>query len=149
MGRKAISEVTKWQIVGLGKDKSKNLRKIAELVGVSEKCVSTTLKNFDISGSVKDKRRPGRPEKITYREKSLISRYFLRQGTKSLRRGDTECYTALKRRRIYSTVRRVLRSKELVSNLAVKKPFLSITDKKKDFSGVRKEKIGHLIDGVR
>ena len=55
MGGKAISEVTKWQIVGLSKDNSKSLRKIAELVGVSEKCVRTTIKNFYITGSIKDK----------------------------------------------------------------------------------------------
>ena len=140
MGKKAISEALKWQIVGLSKDKVNSMRKIEKLVWESEKCVRTTLSNFKSSGSVKDKRRTGRPEVTTDREKSFISRNVVRVGKMSLRKSATEFRSSLNKRISYSTIRRVLNSKGVISKLAIKKPFLSIVDRKKRLKWCRERK---------
>ncbi len=81
------------------------------MVGVSEKCVRTTLKNFRETGSAKEKARSGRQQVTTDREKSYISRTFLKEGRISLRKGTTMCNSSLNKRISYSTTRRVLREK--------------------------------------
>ncbi len=55
MGKKAVSQEIRWHIVGLSKVEKIKLKTIAEMVGVSEKCVRTTLKNFRETGSAKEK----------------------------------------------------------------------------------------------
>lgn len=140
MGRKAISEATRWQIVGLSKNESNSMRKIAELVGVSEKCVRTTLRNYKESGSVKDKKRVGRPEKVSEREKSFISRNFIKEKRQTLRKGTAELNSALNKSISYSTVRRVLMSKDINAQLSIRKPFLSINDKKKRLKWCKERK---------
>ena len=44
MGRKAVSESIKWQIVGLVKSKNHSSVEIGTLVGVFEFCVKKTMK---------------------------------------------------------------------------------------------------------
>ena len=44
MGRKSVSRDTRLQIIGLLKDKRNTNVEIAEILGVSEKCVRTTKK---------------------------------------------------------------------------------------------------------
>ena len=97
---------------------------------VLQKCVRTTLKNFRETGSIKERSRSGRPQVTSDREKSLISRTFLKESKLSLRRGTAICRTGLTRGISYSTTRRVLKKKELTASLAVKKQFLSIMDKR-------------------
>ncbi len=66
MPRKGISEARRYQIVGLSLDKTKSNYEIARLVGVSEKCVRTTLKNNKELGSPLERPRIGRPSKLFY-----------------------------------------------------------------------------------
>ena len=131
MGKKSVSEGVRWQIVGLSRVNNLKLKTIAQMVGVSEKCVRTTIKNFRETGSAKERARSGRPEVTSDREKSFISRTFLRDPKLSLRKGTTFCRTSLARGISYSTTRRVLKKKGLTANLATKKQFLSIMDKRK------------------
>ncbi|RNA39595.1 hypothetical protein BpHYR1_051150, partial [Brachionus plicatilis] len=72
MGKKSVTNEVRCQIIGLLKDKTKSNREIAKLVGVSEKCVRTTRKNNDICGTPKESTRPGRPRKLTYRDRNSL-----------------------------------------------------------------------------
>ena len=131
MGKKAVSYETKCQIIGLSKDKTNTNTKIANLLGVSEKCVRTTLRNFERSGSVKDSPRSGRPQVTTERQKRRISLLFDKKGKLPLRRGTVQVETMIGKPISPSTVRRILSRTKLDSYFAVKKPYLTITDKKK------------------
>lgn len=67
MGLSPVSEDVKWQIIGYHKlDMSEN--KIAGLCGVSRSAVATTVKNWQETGSVSDRPRPGRPRITSDRE---------------------------------------------------------------------------------
>ena len=131
MGKKAVSYETKCQIIALSKDKTNTNTKIANLLGVSEKCVRTTLRNFERSGSVKDSPRSGRPQVTTERQKRRISLLFDKKGKLPLRRGTVQVETMIGKPISPSTVRRILSRTKLDSYFAVKKPYLTITDKKK------------------
>ena len=45
MGKKAVREEVRWQIVAHLNEGVKNNKEIAQLLGVSDKCVRTTKKN--------------------------------------------------------------------------------------------------------
>ena len=52
MGKKAVSESTKWQVVGLVKLKNHSHVKIGNLVGVSIFYVQKTVKTWELTGDV-------------------------------------------------------------------------------------------------
>ncbi|RNA20818.1 transposable element Tc1 transposase [Brachionus plicatilis] len=68
MGKKGVTNEKRCQIIGLLKDKTKNKKEIAKLLGVSEKCVRTTRKNNDIYG---------RPRKLTNRDQNTLKKPLL------------------------------------------------------------------------
>ena len=74
MGKKSVSLAQKWQIVGLKSSNSHSNREIARLVGISEKCVRTTLINHKKSGDVKGYHASGRPSKTSDRDERWIFR---------------------------------------------------------------------------
>ncbi|CAF1033785.1 unnamed protein product [Brachionus calyciflorus] len=47
MGKKKVSEAQRWQIIRLLKEKTKSQQEIADLVGVSKKCVFITKCNYE------------------------------------------------------------------------------------------------------
>lgn len=130
MGKKQITEAVRWQIVGLSTDKSKSKRQIAQLIGVSEKCVRTTLTNFHKNGTVKEKPRPGRPLITTERDRSFISRTFKSNKSLALRKGAAQFTKTTGKRISYGTIRNILKDQELCSSLAVRKPSLTYLDRK-------------------
>ena len=67
MGRKAVSDKVRLEIVGLLKDKTKSQREIARMCNASLKCVQATLKNHKLHNDVKDLPRFGRPLNLTSR----------------------------------------------------------------------------------
>ena len=140
MGRKAVSEEKRLLILRLSGDQSKTMSQIALDANASIKCVWTTLKNFKETGSVKDKPRSGRPQSTTDREKSFIGRTFIKESSLSLRKGTAEINERRTKKISYSTIRRVLKKKEVIASLAVKKQFLSITDKKKRLKWCKERK---------
>ena len=85
MPRKSISQATRHQIVGLSLDKTKSNYAIAKLVGVSEKCVRTTLRNNKEFGSPTEKPKVGRPRKTSYYDEKAIVRAVRINPTLSLR----------------------------------------------------------------
>ena len=85
MGKKAVSEEVRWQIVAHLNEGVKNNKEIAQLLGVSDKCVRTTKKNLELVGSPKELPRSGRPSKLTKKDKSCLFREVRREPTISLR----------------------------------------------------------------
>ena len=72
MGTKPVDKSIKWQIIGLKKVGELSNVQIGKIVGVSEKCVRTTWKNYADSGDVADKSRSGRPKKFSEHVESYV-----------------------------------------------------------------------------
>ena len=85
MGKKKVTNDQKWQIIGLLKDKTKTQRDIAKLVGVSQKCVHTTKKNFNMTSRVDNLKHPGRTPILTFRDESYIFRQIRKNPSTSYR----------------------------------------------------------------
>ncbi|RNA40056.1 Homeodomain-like DNA binding domain-containing transcription [Brachionus plicatilis] len=62
-------------------DKKQN--EIAKLLGVSPKCVFSTKKRYEETGSVSDRSRSGRPRKLTLRDENYIFREIRKDPTSS------------------------------------------------------------------
>ena len=66
MGKKPVSFITKWKIIGAFQCNISNST-MAEKFGVSLTCVRQTIKTYQETGDVKEKQRTGRPKKLTDR----------------------------------------------------------------------------------
>ncbi|RNA33180.1 hypothetical protein BpHYR1_008249 [Brachionus plicatilis] len=100
-----ISDQQRWEILGILKNRTKTKGEITELVGVSQKCVNTTKRNFQATPRVKNFGNCGKRPKLSNRELSyIISK---------------------------ETVRRVLAKKGIETYSAVKKPLLTVSDRTK------------------
>lgn len=131
MGKKAISEDTRWQIIGMSKLNVSNVF-IGKQLGVSEKCVRTTLRNFKLNNTVQDSPRCGRPTELTPKDKSKIFRMQRKNPTLSFRKIAKEFNSSgLNVRVSHETVRKVLRNKGLLSYVAIRKPLLTLRDRLK------------------
>ena len=58
--------------MGLLKSEDKKQNEIANMLGVSPKCVSSTKKRYEETGTVSDRSQPGRPRKLTFRDENSI-----------------------------------------------------------------------------
>ena len=132
MGKKSVSIETKWQILGLSKDKSKSLREIGKLVGVSEKCVRTTIKNYKLSGDIKNLPWLGQPQKLSYRDEHYIFRKVRENPRISLRNLRDDFNAALPKQCVcVETIRKVLKKQKINSYVALRKPLLTVKDRLK------------------
>lgn len=132
MGKKSVSYETRCQIVGLLKDKTNTNKKIAELVGVSEKCVRTTKKNLEKYGRPKESPRSGRPRKLTDRDEAYLFRQVRKYPTLSNRNIASDFNSKFENIKISrETVRRVLSKKGIGTYTALKKPLLTVKDRLK------------------
>ena len=112
MGKKAISEETRWQIIGMSKMNVSNVF-IGKQLGVSEKCVRTTLRNFKLNNTVQDSPRCGRHTELTPKDKSKIFRMQRKNPTLSFRKIAKEFNSSgLNVHVSHETVRKVLRNKD-------------------------------------
>ncbi|RNA08376.1 Paired box and Transposase domain containing [Brachionus plicatilis] len=118
MGKKKVSESQTWQIICLLKDKTKSQQEIADLVGVSRKCVITTKRNYEKKSVVKELPRSGRPRKLTSRDESYIFRKVRINPTTSYRQLTFD---------FSSKFPNVTVSKDT----AIKKPLLTVLDRSK------------------
>ena len=129
MGLKKVEDSVKWQIVGLKKVGELSNVRIGEIVGVSEKCVRTTWKNFLEFGDVGDKKRCGRPKKISDR----VEKYVVRLARKNPRLSTLDISRSIQERDAVSisrmTVSNILRKKKLKSYTALRKPLLRPLDR--------------------
>ncbi|RNA27093.1 hypothetical protein BpHYR1_032354 [Brachionus plicatilis] len=71
-----VTGTQRWQIIGLLKDKTKSHQEIADLGGVSRKCVFTAKCNYEKTLVAKELPRSGRPRKLTNLDESCIFRKF-------------------------------------------------------------------------
>ncbi|RNA28394.1 hypothetical protein BpHYR1_007722 [Brachionus plicatilis] len=112
-GQKKVSDQQRWQILGLLKDRTKTEREIAELVGVSQKCVNATKRNFQATYRVNNIGNCGRRSKLSNRDVSYIFRLVRKNPSTSYRQIPVDFNSKLKEHKISrETVRRVLAKKE-------------------------------------
>ena len=132
MGQKKVSNQQRWQILDLLKDRTKTER--AVLVGVSQKCVKTTKRNFQATSRVNNFKNCGRRPNLSNRNVSYNFRLFRKNPTTSYRQIAAEFNSKFKEHKISrETVRRVLAKKGIESYFAVKKPLLTVSDRTKRY----------------
>ncbi|RNA14184.1 paired box and transposase domain containing, partial [Brachionus plicatilis] len=123
----------KWQIVGLLKDQIKTEREIAELVGVSKKCVNTTKRNFQATSRVHNFGNCGRPPKLCDRDVSYIFRLVRKKPTTSYRQIAADFNSKFEEHKISKeTVRRVLAKKGI--------PLLTLSDRIKRYKWCKEKR---------
>ena len=120
MGTKSVSSETKWQAVGMHKTGMSN-RAIGRQLGISEKCVRTTLANFKETGDVQDKPRSGAPRQISERDKNTVYRLARQDPNKSVTAIAAELNETLHEASVSYVI---LRDKNLKSYHAARKPLL-------------------------
>lgn len=132
MGKKSVSQKTKWQIAGLLKDKSKTNVDIANLCGVSEYCVRQTKKKLERTGDVKDLPRPGRPSKLSYRDVNYLFRLTRQDPKISYQELADNLNSKLKNICVSRhTVRRELIKRDIDCYVSIRKPLLTVMDRVK------------------
>ena len=72
MVRKSISQEKRWQIIGMWQTGTLNNNKIADRAQVSEKCVRTTIKNFQAAGTANETPKCGRPKKFSDQDERFL-----------------------------------------------------------------------------
>jgi transposase len=95
MGLKSVSLETKWQVIGMKKAKLSN-REIGRQLGISECSVRTTLKNFNETGTMADRPRPGAPKKLSNRDENAVYRLSRQDPSKSVSNITAELNETLK-----------------------------------------------------
>jgi transposase len=125
MGKKAISFEIKMQIIAYHRVYFSNVS-IAQLLNISEHCVRNTIKKWEETGDVKDRKRSGRPRKTTTKEDSMLFRLSRSSPTSSLRTLSREWVNEDgSTKASIQTISRRLISFKLESYKAADKPFLN------------------------
>jgi len=119
MGRSAVTERVKWQIVRLYKGK-KSERDIAALLNVSQTCVHQTIKYVD-SGEVTHSQGAGRPRSTDAR----TDRRIVAVCKKNIQASANELLTKMDLHVSRSTISRRLNEAGLPSKIAASKPLLT------------------------
>lgn len=146
MGRKAVSEQVKWQIVGLHQAGDISNREIGRKLNVSEGCVRNTIKTYLNTNDVKDLPRSGRPRKVNERDESIIFRECRKNPRLTNQKLATDFNSkSLNIRISRETVRRILKRKGIGSYKAAKKPMLTPTDRIKRLKWC-KERLGWSVE---
>lgn len=147
MGKKSVKSDIKWQILGLKRANTFSNVEIGKIIGVSEKCVRTTIRNYIDHKTVNDSPRPGRPSKLTKRDKKMIFRIG-RINFKWSYKKIAEVYNRSRSNLSVSksTIKNVLKSFGLGTYTATKKPMLTIKDRLKRLNWCRKRKYWTVKD---
>ena len=121
--------------------------KIAQIAGVSEKCVRTTIKNFAAGLDYKEASRAGRPKKLTDRDENYIfrkARACYKWSNKDFANDFNSTFGDHSISR--ELVRRTLKAKKIESFTAIKKPLLTVRDRLKRIKWCRERKYWTVND---
>ncbi|KAJ4440670.1 hypothetical protein ANN_08818 [Periplaneta americana] len=124
MGKKAVSEAVKWQIIGMHKS-GRNQTCIAKSLGVSRHCVQNTLATFGKTQSVTEKLRTGRPRVTSSRVDKTIVKLAKKNRRLSAIDISGELKSNLNIEVSRRTVSRRLTSAGMLSRIATRKPLLT------------------------
>ena len=139
MGRKSVPIEVRHQIIGLLKDQTKSNLAIAKLVGVSEKCVWTTRKNYREKNLIGECPKSGRPAKLTWRDQNVLYRMVRLHPSISYRSLAAEFNARTENFSISSeTVRKALKKRGIKAYLATRKPLLTKRHMQKRLKWCRK-----------
>jgi transposase len=120
----SVSIEKRIEIISLKKNTDYSNREIASRLGVSEKCVRTSWKNFEENGKAGEKRRIGRPKLTSVRDVSLLTRQVRQNPRLSAKKLAGTFQTGGGKVLSRRTVNRILNKEKLFSNTAVRKPLL-------------------------
>ena len=143
MGRKVISEATKWQIIGMKGGSMISYKEIPRRLKNSENCVRNTLETLKTTGGIQRHAGSGRLKKATEHKKSLKF-HKVRANPRLSYRELTNIFNENREKLLSSnTVRNILLRKNISVYAAVSKPMLMARDR---FTRLRwcKERIGGL-----
>ena len=132
MVRKSINIEKSLEIIHLKHHTLQSYVKIAQLVGVSEKCVRTTLKNYSSINTTSENKKYGRPRKLSLKAENYIFRKARVHVTWSNRDlandiNSIHCNITVSR----DTIRRILKRRGIGSYIAARKPLLTVKDRLK------------------
>ena len=134
----------------MGLNKSKLLKEIGKLVGVSEKCVRRTIKNFKLTGHVKNLTRLGQPQELSYRDEHYIFRKVRENPKLSLRNLRDDFNAAFPKQRVcVETIRKTLKKQKINSCVALRKPLLTVKDRLKRRKWCKKRMYWSVEDWAR
>ena len=139
MGKAKVTNAQRSEIIGLWRAGAFSKRKIGGIVRVSEKCVRTTIKNFEASGAALEATRSGRPRKLTDRQERYIfrkARVNYKWSFRDLANDFNQNCSSISVSRY--TVRRILLRFKIESHLAVRKPLLTVGDRLKRLNWARR-----------
>lgn len=131
MGKKSITHDTRVKILTLYDLETFTYNEIAGKCGVSPKCVFTTVKNFEETGSVDEKGRSGRPRKTTIDHDQRLFNLARTRPTTSVRSLSADVANHRIPKISRQTVARRLHELDLESHVAVTKPLLTDNHKQK------------------
>lgn len=118
----------------------KTQREIARIVGVSKTGVVTTLNRIEQTESYIDKKRSGRPKKLTKRDERALVMLSTRDRFKTAPDLQAEINKAVANPVSVTTVKSVLKKHGLSGRIAVKKPLLRAVNKRKRLKFAQKYK---------
>jgi transposase len=123
---RAIQEKKRIELIAMYKNNNP-IRKISKKLGIEPKTVRNYVKKFDSTGSVKEKKRSGRPPKLTVKQKVRVALISKRNCKLSAPKIAAEMNKTLKTPISAQTVRNVLASKGIFARRIAMKP--NITSK--------------------
>ena len=122
--RKETPSAVRSQIVAL-REKGRTIRAISDILGVSKSTVDYTCKRFNETHSVEDRKRSGRPPKLSRRDVRKLVMDSKRNRRSCSRELTAELNKKLLKKVVARSVRRILRKAGLRGYVARKKPFIS------------------------
>jgi transposase len=111
--------------------KQKSVREISRLLNVPKSTVGDIIKRFNNEDRIESVRQPGRPEKLTLRDKCLISRLIKANPKRSAAQLCAEVSSRTQTAVGVTTMRTALRELGYTSRVAMRKPFINERNRKK------------------
>jgi transposase len=130
MGKRSISKEIRWAVIAHYKQ-NKSQREIARLCHVSPYCVSTTIRNYRATGGIREKPRSGRPRITSAREDNFLFRIARANPNASLSKLKPNWVIGEDKRASKATISRRLLEFGLESHKAIRKPLLSVLDRRR------------------
>ena len=133
MGKKAVSDSIKWQVIGLFKG-GKNQTEIADTLNISRCCVQNTIKTYKSTKTVKVKSGAGRPRVTCDRIDRVIIKKAKKNRAITANTIKNQLKEELNVRVSRVTVNRRLLEKNLKSSVATRKPLLTAKNRQARFN---------------
>ena len=123
------------------------MRKIARTLQLSVTTVAKTVKRFEQTGTLEDRKRSGRPRVTSKSDNKFIRVTSLRNRRLTAPEIQAQLNATRSTDVSTSTVQRRLRDAGLKGRIAAKKPLLRVINRKKRLAWAKNTETGHLRSG--